>query len=145
MPLSRLLLILPFLLSPCAALADEAAEEPADRILFTVTGFKNDQGSLRCGLFPEDGWLDASVLSTVAEIDGARAVCEFEDVPAGTYGISSYHDRNDNGRMDLGRMRMPKEDYAASNDARGSFGPPKFEDARFDYRGGLLELSAEIR
>ena len=63
----------------------------------------------------------------------------------GTYGISSYHDKNDNGRMDLGAMRIPKEAYAASNDARGSFGPPKFEDAKFTYEGGLLELSAEIR
>ena len=72
-------------------------------------------------------------------------MCEFTDVPAGTYGISSYHDKNDNGRMDRGVMRIPKEDHATSNDARGSFGPPEFEDARFDYEGGLLELSAEIR
>ncbi len=41
-------------------------------------------------------------------------------------------------------MRIPKEAYAASNNARGSFGPPKFKDARFDYPGGLLELSAEM-
>lgn len=139
------LLIFALVLLPAAATAEEAAEEPTEGILFTVTGFKNDKGSLRCGLFPADSWLGTSVQSASAEIEDSRAVCKFENVPPGTYGISSYHDKNDNGRMDLGVMRIPKEDYAASNGARGSFGPPKFEDARFDYEGGLLELSAEVR
>ena len=134
-----------------AAAAEEATTDgatpdaSADRIVFTVTGFKNDRGCLRCGLFPAESWLDASVLSVDAEIRDARAVCVFSGVPAGTYGISSYHDKNDNGKMDLGMMRIPKEDYAASNGAKGSFGPPKFEDARFTYEGGLLELASEIR
>ena len=122
-----------------------SAEGPKDLVRFTVSGIANDKGTLRCGLFPEDSWLGKSVLSANAAIEDGRAVCEFQDVPAGTYGISSYHDKNDNGKMDLGFMRIPKEDYAASNNARGSFGPPKFEDARFDYESGLLELEAEIK
>lgn len=132
--------------SPGEEPAEEVAALPAgDRISFTVTGFKNDRGRLRCGLFAEEGWLDAALRSVDAEIDDARAVCEFSGVPAGTYGISSYHDKNDNGEMDLGLMRIPKEDHAASNGARGSFGPPKWADAAFVYEGGLLELAAEIK
>ncbi len=145
MPHLRLLLLLILLGPPVAARAEEAPEEKTDRILFTVTGIKNDKGTLRCGLFAEDSWLDTSVSSVAAEIVDSRAVCKFEDVPPGTYGISSYHDKNDNGRMDRGPMRIPKEDYATSNDARGSFGPPKFADAAFTYEGGLLELSAKMR
>ena len=143
----RTLAILAVLLSLAGAPAAEeaAAEAPADRILFIVTGFKNDKGHLQCGLFAEDDWLGTAVRSVKAEIEDARAVCEFSGVPAGTYGISSYHDKNDNGKMDLGLMRIPKEAYAASNGARGSFGPPKFEDAGFSYEGGLLELASEIR
>ena len=128
-----------------ASTGASAAGTPGGRILFIVTGFRNDKGRLRCGLFSEAGWLDVSVRSVAAEIEDARGVCEFTGVPAGTYGISSYHDKNDNGRMDLGVMRIPKEAYAASNDARGSFGPPAFADARFIYEGGLLELAADIR
>ena len=144
---SRTLLLLALLLSPAVVPAAEEAvgAESDDRIVFTVTGFKNDKGRLRCALFHEDGWLDVSVRSIDAEIEDGRAVCEFPGVPAGTYGISSYHDKNDNGKMDLGVMRIPKEDYAASGGARGSFGPPKFADAGFTYEGGRLELSSEIR
>ena len=144
---TRTHLILALLLSAAGAAAAEesTAAESEDRIVFTVTGFKNDKGRLRCGLFPEDGWLDVSVRSVDAAIEDGRAVCEFTDVTPGTYGISSYHDKNDNGKMDLGMMRIPKEDYAASGGARGSFGPPKFADAGFAYEGGRLELSSEIR
>ncbi len=143
--LARPLLMLAIVLLPLAALAEEPAAEAADRITFTVTGLKSDKGTLRCGLFPEDSWMENSVGSADAKVENARAVCEFEDLPAGTYGINAYHDKNDNGRLDVGFMRIPKEDYAASNNARSSFGPPKIEDARFVYEGGLLELSAKIR
>ncbi len=141
----RLFLILTVLGPHAETKAEEVAETPSDRILFTVTGIKNDKGTLRCGLFPESTWLDTSVRSVVAEIIDSRAVCQFEEVPPGTYGISSYHDKNDNGRMDRGAMGIPKEAYAASNNARGSFGPPKFEDAAFIYEGGQLELSAKMK
>ena len=30
---------------------------------------------------------------------------------------------------------MPKEPWGMSNNARGNFGPPKFEDARFELKG----------
>ncbi len=145
MSTSRLLLLLTILMLPAAAMAEESADEANDRIVFTVTGFKNDKGMLRCALFDETNWLGSSVRSVAAEIIDSRAVCEIESVPPGTYGISSYHDKNDNGRMERGAMGIPKEAYATSNDARGSFGPPKFEDAAFTYDGGRLELSAEMR
>jgi uncharacterized protein (DUF2141 family) len=41
-------------------------------------------------------------------------------------------------------MGMPKEGVGASNDAKGSFGPPKFADARFSYNGGSQELTIHL-
>ncbi len=33
--------------------------------------------------------------------------------------------------MDFGFFFIPQEGYGASNDAKGNFGPPKFDDAGF--------------
>jgi uncharacterized protein (DUF2141 family) len=39
--------------------------------------------------------------------------------------------------MDTNLLGIPKEGVGASNDARGHFGPPKYEDAKFKLAGNL--------
>ena len=55
------------------------------------------------------------------------------------------HDENSNGKLDRNFVGMPKEGVGASNDAKGSFGPPKFADARFSYKGGPQEPMIHLR
>jgi uncharacterized protein (DUF2141 family) len=41
-------------------------------------------------------------------------------------------------------MGIPREGVAASNNARGHFGPPKFEAAAFHFSGGRTDLKITI-
>ena len=50
------------------------------------------------------------------------------------------HDENDNQRMDFEDNGMPKESYGMSNNPR-SFGPPIFDDAKFDVDKDDVKLS----
>lgn len=109
----------------------------------TVT--RNAQGVVRCGLFTEKGWLKVPVQSSVARIVAGSALCVFKDVPKGVYGISAFHDENQNGKLDTNFIGLPTEDYCASRDARGSFGPPSFSDAKFSYVGGSKRLTARMK
>jgi uncharacterized protein (DUF2141 family) len=52
-------------------------------------------------------------------------------LPPGEYAIRAMHDLNGNGEMDSNLVGVPTEPWGVSNNARGNFGPPKFEDARF--------------
>ena len=126
--------------------AAAAGTEPEPGIHIRVTGLRSDDGHLVCGLFVEENWLRAGAVSGEGgEIDNGVAVCRFPDVEPGTYAISTFHDENDDGRLDTGFMRIPKEGTAASNNAYRRFGPPRYRDAKFDYDGGVLELEAEMR
>jgi uncharacterized protein (DUF2141 family) len=69
----------------------------------------------------------------------------FNKVHAGTYGLSAFHDQNENGKLDTNFLGMPIEDYCASNNARGVFGPPSFDDAKFTFRGGTKKLEAHLK
>ena len=46
--------------------------------------------------------------------------------------------------MDRNFLGIPKEGVGASNDAKGHFGPPKFDAAAFEYTGGRMELKIKI-
>ncbi len=56
-------------------------------------------------------------------------------LPAGDYAVRVMHDVNGNGELDSNMVGMPKEPWGMSNNARGNFGPPKFEDAKFTLNG----------
>ncbi len=62
----------------------------------------------------------------------------------GEYAIQVMHDVNGNGELDSNFIGMPTEPWAMSNNARGNFGPPKWEDVKFTVSGDTthsLELS----
>ena len=57
------------------------------------------------------------------------------EIPAGTYAISLFIDSNENQKFDTNFLGLPKEQYGFSNNAMGTFGPPKFEPASFILDG----------
>ncbi len=54
------------------------------------------------------------------------------------------HDENGNGKLDKNFIGMPTEGYGASRAARGTMGPPKWEDAVFQFAGGSLQVPVTI-
>ncbi|NJN52817.1 MAG: DUF2141 domain-containing protein [Gammaproteobacteria bacterium] len=57
-------------------------------------------------------------------------------LPAGEYAIRVMHDVNGNSKLDANFVGMPTEPFGFSNDAAGSFGPPKWDAAKFTLDAG---------
>lgn len=97
-----------------------------------IVGLKNNKGQVLIGLYnSENHFLKKVYKGNVALIKNAKATVTFENLPAGEYAISVFHDENSNGKLDTNFMGIPKEAYTASNDAKGFIGPPKYKDAKF--------------
>jgi uncharacterized protein (DUF2141 family) len=124
-----------------------AAEQsaPANNVIEFKTRVRGTKGVVRCGLFDKNGWLKQVVKPATGRISAGAALCVFPRIPAGTNGISAFHDENGNGKIDTNFVGMPTEDYCASRNARGVFGPPSFEDAKFAYTGGTRRLEAQMK
>ena len=98
----------------------------------SVSGLKNNTGVVKVGLYNSDEtFLKTTYKSVVSEIKNNEATVTFIGIPAGEYAISTYHDENNNGKLDRNAMGIPSEDYAASNNAKGFMGPPAYKDAKF--------------
>jgi uncharacterized protein (DUF2141 family) len=131
------------LAAPAAAFADDS--ESSLNVIEFQTRVRNTHGVVRCGLFDKQGWLKKPVQSALGKISGTTALCVFSRVRPGVYGLSAFHDENNNGKLDTNFVGMPTEDYCASRNARGTFGPPSFDDARFKYTGGTKRLVANMK
>ena len=53
---------------------------------------------------------------------------------SGKYAISIFQDKNGNKKLDTNWIGIPREPVGVSNNAKGSFGPPSFEDCVFEYQ-----------
>ncbi len=104
-----------------------------------------DKGHVVCALFRKDGWLKAPVQWKQAPISDRQAECVFTNVAPDVYGISAFHDENDNRRLDTNFLGIPTESWCTSRGAKAYFGPPSFDDAKFRYNGGVMRHRADLR
>jgi uncharacterized protein (DUF2141 family) len=106
----------------------------AQTITVTIEGIKNTNGKIQIGLYSKKsdfGNYD-KVFSGVA-ITPSKNNCTytFKDIPAGTYAIATWHDANENKKIDKNFFGIPSEKYGFSLNKYGKFGPPDFDDVSF--------------
>ena len=109
-----------------------ANAQDSNSLTVSFEGLKNDQGKVYVALYnTEASFMKKELIGTSVVINDAKASIVFEDLKPGNYAISSFHDENDNGKLDTNFIGIPKESFAFSNNVKGSFGPPKFKAAKF--------------
>jgi len=116
-----------------------ASAQPADKVAVLVSGLCNDSGVVRCGLYASSNGFPQAGQETrgaIGRINGQRATCTFNNLKPGTYAIAAFHAEQNETQMQYGMFGKPKEGYGFSRNASSSFGPPTFDAAAFEYRGG---------
>lgn len=138
-------LVLSFLLQIAPPV--QAAPSPGT-LTVEVSNLQIEEGWELCALYSSaDGFpLDPTKATQRARVpihDG-KAVCEWTAVKPGSYAVAVMRDENGDGLPDRDVFDLPKHGIGASNDAHGFMGPPKFEDARFEFKGGALRLEIHM-
>ena len=80
----------------------------------------------------------------VTKITNNKAQIKF-DIPFGSYALSGFQDFDNNGVMSGNFLGIPKEPFGFSNDARGKFGPPKWNDAVFIFNTSNQEVTLKLK
>lgn len=107
----------------------------ANTINIDVDGFNNSNGQVLIYLhnkstsFPSDS--ENAIINRIVQIQNKTAKVKIENVVSGLYAVAIVHDENSDGKLETNFVGIPKEGVGASNNARGNFGPPSFDDASF--------------
>lgn len=115
-------------------------QTPSGKITATIENTRDSKGKILCNLhnsaavFPGKSKLEGRSIAAT-QVSG-KTVCEFRDVPAGTWAVSVLHDENGNETMDSNFLGMPKEGYGVSNNVLSSVSAPKWDDAKFVIADG---------
>lgn len=134
------------MLATSHALADPAT--PTGTLSVRLIKLRSSKGKVGCLLyggprgFPKDA--SAALQSRWCAIDASTSTCRFDPIAQGTYAVACFHDENDNGKLDTGLFGIPVEGTVASNHAKGWFGPPRYDDAKFAFSGRPGEMTLQM-
>ncbi|MDX1428263.1 MAG: DUF2141 domain-containing protein [Salegentibacter mishustinae] len=122
-----------------------AQTETTGNIVVSVENLSSEEGKVYFALFNEDNFLKkAPIQGEVSEIKEGVAQITFSEVPSGTYAVTAYHDKNGNQQMDFESNGIPKENYGVSNNQMNLYGPPLWEDAKFEFDGSEKNLKLQF-
>jgi len=97
-----------------------------------IVNLESDKGKVIVDLLDKD---QKSIKDKTCEISGNKCTLVFKDLKDGQYAIRHIHDENENGELDTNFIGMPKEGFGYSNDPKGKFGPPDFDEWLFTVAG----------
>lgn len=108
------------------------APAEASELTLKLNGVRSDKGMIMALLLRAD-----TAAGPAKPVGGARQAASqsgvtlsFPDLAPGDYAVMLFHDENGNGQMDQNAFGMPVEGYGFSNNAKASFGPPKFGEMK---------------
>src|SRR5438105_12519435 len=130
------------------ALIFMAGQASAARIIVTIDGLHNAQGSVFIGLYATPSkFLNGNQSDAMRKVRAGTGpiTVTFDNMPPGTYAVGAYHDENANDHLDTSVIGLPVEGYALSNGVRAVFSKPNFYQAAFTVGAGDEPVALPIR
>lgn len=130
----------------CAALLVAIAAPPAfaGQVDVKVHGVANARGAVRVAICDKSEFLkQCKILGAQAATRG-DVVVRFANVRAGHWAVMVYHDENNSKRLERNALGIPTEGNGMSRNAKGRFGPPKFEDAAIDIPDPSIAVNVTL-
>ena len=111
-----------------------------------IEGIEQSAGYMMVAVYDEaDQFLSKNMFDgSKSKVDNTGVMKIDLELPFGDYGISVFHDTDANGKLDTNVFGIPKEPTGFSNNAKGTFGPPKYEQVKFSFTKSGQKLSIRL-
>lgn len=112
------------------------AESSVKQLKITIKNIKSQQGKIHVALFDRsenfltEKWLTGKVLDPTGE----EITIIFAALPEQDYAVAVYQDLDNDEKMNRNFFGSPTEPHGLSNNVKGVFGPPSFEEASFSLK-----------
>lgn len=108
--------------------------EKQAKLTIEVKGLTSKKGKIYVALYRRgDAFpsFDGKYKGLLVDATQTSVQVVFNQIPADTYAVATFHDENNNGVMDKNVFGVPEEIYGFSNNARKTFSAPTFKEASF--------------
>ena len=128
-------------------IAGDQTKTPTADLVIHITGFDTADGLAKVALVNSRAGYeseDSPFLGFNYKIINDEVV-QTITLPYGEYALKVFHDENGNNELDTRIFGIPKERYGFSNNVRGTFGPPEYDEAAFNLNSPKKEIFITIQ
>lgn len=119
---------------------------PTGTLTVDIGNIRRTAGRVHVDVCPQPFFLkDDCPYSGEAPARAGTTQVTVRGIPAGRYAVQIFHDENGNGKVDRALFGIPKEGVGFSRNARIALGPPKWNDAVFDFDGRARRIALDAR
>jgi uncharacterized protein (DUF2141 family) len=129
------------LLALAPSFCASASAEGVGTVEVLISGIRNNHGNVHVELCPKALFLKDCPYTGEVRAQAGTVLITVPNVPPGHYAAQATHDENDDHKLQRNLFGIPKEGFAFSRDVKICFGPPKFDQAAFDYAGGKQRIA----
>ena len=113
----------------------------SNNLIVIIKNIELIQGTLELQLASDSLQFNGSTEANLNHVRSIKVTAHemqvvFNNLSNGDYALAIYQDLNENDKLDKKKFGIPAEPFAFSNDALRRFGPPYFEQAKFNIDGG---------
>lgn len=139
-------LLVSFIIIAASTVLADQAQINSSKLIIHITGFDNSKGVAKVALInsKENYKADMPFKGFDYEIIN-NEVIKTITLPYGKYAVKVYHDENGNNEMDTRIFGIPIERYGFSNNARGTLGPPEFNEAAVNLNSPQKKIFITIQ
>ncbi|MDR3286684.1 MAG: DUF2141 domain-containing protein, partial [Prevotellaceae bacterium] len=101
------------------------------KLTIVVDGIEKIDGKILVAVYDSANFLKKPAYVNLAKVESEEVTIVLQDVAAGEYAVSVFHDENNNNRLDTGSFGIPIEKTGFSNNAKGKMGTPPFSECKF--------------
>jgi uncharacterized protein (DUF2141 family) len=126
------------------------APEAPPALEVRVDNIRQAKGQVRLAIFADPAtFLDyqsaVHLASTPLRATQSTVVFELPQLAPGQYAIATYHDRNNNDKLDTNLLGVPTEPYAFSREPDSKWREPRWNEVAFDYRSDQTTLQLQLK
>lgn len=127
------------------AAAPVAAQDGVGVLHVVVDNVRASTGRVHVDLCTAQQFLKDCALAADGPARPGVSTVTLRGVKPGRYAAQVFYDENGNRKVDRALFGIPKEGVGFSRDAKIRLGPPKWEEAMFDYAGGEQTIRLKLR
>ena len=116
-------------------------------LIVIINDLKNNNGDVKIGLFNSKesyNGKEEKFKGAILEIENKMVIWEVNNIPFGEYAIKAFHDEDQDDEIDTNFIGIPTESYGFSNNAKGLFGPPSFDKAKFRFNNQDMQIEINL-
>lgn len=120
-----------------------------EHINITVSGIRDIVGTMNAALYNNASSFNnpnQAYKQLFIPVNATTMTLKFDSIPPGEYAFGLFHDENNNQVLDQNFLGIPREGFAFSNNAMGTFGPPSWNQAKFTLpANNYVSQSVQLR